>query len=169
MKKMYFLLGLVSVLLGGCFKEAPAVDFSTVGTIIEIIPPFGGLENFGNTGLVFPAGDLFDSELVVVNIASPKPLSVPLTVTLGINDSALSAYNAAYGTSYISLPDSVYSFPVTSVTIPAGTHLDTLTVYFYPAKVDSTQSYMLPIGISNAQGKTISGNFSIIYFHFDPY
>jgi len=168
MKKIYFLFGFGSLLLSGCFKEAPAVDFSTVGTIIEIIPPFGGLENFGNAGLVFPAGDLYDSEQVVVNIAAPKPLSVPLTVTLGINDSALSAYNAANGTSYIALPDSVYSFPVTSVTIPAGEHLDTLTVYFYPSKIDSTQSYMLPVGISTAQGKTISGNFSIIYFHFDP-
>ena len=151
MKKMIFPLLIVSFLLEGCFKEVPTVDFSTVGTIIEIIPPFGGLENFGNAGLVFPAGDLYDSEQVVVNIASPKPLSVPLTVT-----------------SYIALPDSAYSFPNTSVTIPAGSHLDTLTVYFYPSKIDSTQSYMLPIGISNAQGKTISGNFSIIYFHFDP-
>jgi Domain of unknown function (DUF1735) len=168
MKKMLFPLLIVSMVLGGCFKEVPAVDFSTVGTIIEIIPPFGGLENFGNAGLVFPAGDLYDSEQVVVNIASPKPLSVPLTVTLAINDSALSVYNATNGTSYIALPDSTFSFPTTSVTIPAGSHLDTLTVYFYPSKIDSTQSYMLPIGISNAQGKTISGNFSIIYFHFDP-
>jgi Domain of unknown function (DUF1735) len=155
------------VLLNGCLKDTPAVDFSTVGTIIEILPPNGGLENFDNAGLDFDPGDEIDSEMIVVNIASPKVLTKALTVSLAVNDAARTDYNTSTAGQYLALPDSVYSFPVSSRTIPAGSRLDTFMVYFYPAKIDTTQDYMLPIGIKDAQGEPISGNFNTVYFHAD--
>jgi len=54
MKKTYFfLLSLIILLLSSCLKDKPAVDFSTVGTIIEILPVNGGgLENLGGAELI---------------------------------------------------------------------------------------------------------------------
>lgn len=169
MKYIYkFLLFLAILSTGSCLKDSPAVDFSTVGTIIEILPVNGGgLENFDAALLEFDPSDAKDSADIDLNIASPKPLSKALTVTVGVDDALRVAYNAAYSAQYEALPDSVYSFPVKAATIEAGDRLDTLRVIFYPSKIDPTKNYMLPVSIQDAQGENISGNFGAIYFHFD--
>lgn len=167
MKKLYIALLALNILsLSSCLKDSPAVDFSTVGTIIEILPVNGGgLENFGGAELNFASTDAIDSAAIVLNIASPKPLNRRLTISMGVSDSLRIAYNSNNPDQYDAFPDSAYSFPVTSVTIAAGQRLDTLPVYFYPSKIDTTKSYMLPVSIKDAQGEIISGNFSTIYFH----
>jgi len=166
MKKTYIYLLLMIILLSACLKDKPAVDFSTVGTIIEILPVNGGgLENFDAAELNFDATEALDSAAVVLNIASPNPLKTALTISVEVNDGMRTAYNSANPVQYDALPDSLYSFPLKTVTIPAGKHLDTLQVYFYPSKIDTTQNYMLPVSIHDAQGQTISGNFGTIYFH----
>ena len=169
MKKIYIsLLSLIILLLSGCLKDTPAVDYSTVGTIIEILPVNGGgLENFGGAELNFDPMETIDSAGIVLNIASPQPLNKDLTITMGVNDNIRTAYNANNADQYDKFPDSIYSFPVTSATIPAGKRLDTLQLYFYPSKIDTTKNYMLPISIQDAQGQPISGNFGSIYFHIN--
>ncbi|MBS1599491.1 MAG: DUF1735 domain-containing protein [Bacteroidetes bacterium] len=152
----------------GCLKDSPAVDFSTVGTIVEILPVNGGgIENFDAAALTFDPADAVDQADIVLNIASPNTLSKTLTVTMEVNDGLRQSYNTTYGTSYDALPDSVYSFTEQSGTIAAGKRLDTLHVNFYPSKIDNTKNYMLPVSIKDAQGQTISGNFGAIYFHID--
>lgn len=168
MKKIHIsLLVVVMLLLYACVKDKPAVDFSTVGTIVEILPVNGGgLENFDEAELNFDPTEIIDSAAIVLNIASPKPLNNALTITMEVNDSFRTAYNASNPpVQYDVFPDSSYSFPIKSVTIPNGLRLDTLQVYFYPSKIDTTKNYMLPISIHDAQGQAISGNFGAIYFH----
>ncbi|MEP7259294.1 MAG: DUF1735 domain-containing protein [Flavitalea sp.] len=167
MKKLYFpLLGLILFLLAGCLKDDAAVDFTTVGTIIEVLPVNGGgLENFNGAELEFDSMEDIDSAIVVLNIASPSPLNKSLTISMSINDALRTAYNSGNTVQYDLLPDSAYSFPVTAGNIAAGQRLDTLHVYFYPSKIDITKNYMLPVSISDAQGETISGNFNTVYFH----
>jgi len=157
---------LIVLFLSSCLKDNPAVDFSTVGTIIEILPPNGGgLENFDAAALEFTPTDAIDSADIDLNIASPQPLKKDLTITLDIDDDLRTAYNTNHDTHFEAMPDSVFSFPVKSVTIPAGGRLDTVRVIFYPDKIDATKNYMLPVSIKDAQGETISGNFGSIYFH----
>jgi hypothetical protein len=167
MKNIYiFLLPLIMWSLSSCLKDTPAVDFSTVGTIIEILPVNGGgLESFSAAELNFRAKDKIDSAIIVLNIASPKPLARNLTISMEVNDALRSAYNSANQNQYDAFPDSTFSFPVTSTTITAGNRLDTLQVYFFPSRIDTTKNYMLPVSIKDAQGETISGNFGSIYFH----
>jgi hypothetical protein len=166
--KYIFLLSFMLLLLSSCLKDTPAVDFSTVGTIIEILPPNGGgLENFDAAALKFDPSDNIDSADIDLNIASPKPLSKALTITTAVDDGLRTSYNANNGTDYEAMPDSVYSFPVKSGMIGAGQRLDTVRVIFYPSKIDSTKNYMLPVSIKDAQGENISGNFGSIYFHID--
>jgi len=150
--------------LSACLKDNPAVDFSTVGTIIEILPVNGGgLENFATAELNFSS--TIDTAAIVLNIASPKPLNKSLTITMEVDDALRSAYNSANQDQYDAFPDSAFSFPVKSGTIAAGQRLDTLRVYFYQSKINTTKNYMLPVSIKDAQGETISGNFGAIYFH----
>jgi hypothetical protein len=167
MKKIYFFLFVLNMfLLPACLKDNPAVDFSTVGTIIEVLPVNGGgLENFSAAELDLDPADAIDSADIVLNIASPNPLNKTLTISMEVNDALRSEYNTNNTDQYDALPDSVYSFPVTSGTIAAGSRLDTLKVYFYPSKIDTTKNYMLPVSIKDAQGETISGNFNTVYFH----
>ena len=167
MKKIYLsLLALIMLSLSACLKDKPAVDFSTVGTIIEILPVNGGgLENFAGAKLNFDATETMDSAAIVLNIASPKPLNKVLTISMEVNDALRTAYNSGNPDQYDAFPDSAFSFPVTSGTIAAGQRLDTLKLYFYPSKIDTTKNYMLPVSIKDAQGETISGNFGAIYFH----
>jgi hypothetical protein len=166
--KYIFLQSFMILLLSSCLKDTPAVDFSTVGTIIEILPPDGGgLENFDAAALSFNHADPIDSADIDLNIASPKPLTKSLTITLAVDDGLRTSYNANNGTAYTAMPDSVYSFPVKTGTIGAGQRLDTVRVIFYPSKMDTTKNYMLPVSIKDAQGENISGNFGSIYFHKD--
>ncbi len=169
MKKIFYCcLFFIMVPLSSCLKDTPAVDFTTVGTIIEILPPNGGgLENFNAALLEFDYTEPLFSADIDLNIASPKPLTTAVTITVSVNDALRAAYNQANGTEYEQMPDSVFSLPLSTTTIPAGNRLDTIRVLFYPKKIDSTKSYMLPVSISDAQGHTISGNFGSIYFHSD--
>ena len=63
MKKIYFFLFVLNMfLISGCLKDKPAVDFSTVGTIIEVLPVNGGgLENFSVAELDLDPADAIDS------------------------------------------------------------------------------------------------------------
>lgn len=169
MKYKYILLQFsLILLLSSCLKDTPAVDFSTVGTIIEILPSNGGgLENFDAAALEFDTADLSDDADIDLNIASPKPLTKALAITVAVDDGLRTSYNANNGTAYEAMPDSVYSFPVKTGTIDAGQRLDTIRITFYPPKIDHTKNYMLPVSIKDAQGENISGNFGSIYFHID--
>jgi Domain of unknown function (DUF1735) len=156
------------LIFSSCLKDTPAVDFSSVGTIIEILPPNGGgLENFDAAELSFDPSDNIDSADIDLNIASPKPLTKAISITLAVDDGLRTTYNSNNGTSYEAMPDSVYSFTNKTGTINAGDRLDTVRVIFYPSKIDNTKSYMLPVSIKDADGQTISGNFGSIYFHTD--
>ena len=167
MKKIsYLMLALILFSMSACLKDNPAVDFSTVGTIIEILPVNGGgLENFATAELTFPSTETTYKAPIVLNIASPKPLNKALTINVEVSDTLRTAYNSANDSQYVAFPDSVFSFPVKSGTIAAGQRLDTLWVNFFPSKIDTTKNYMLAVHIKDAQGETISGNFGSIYFH----
>ena len=71
MKTLYItLLTLIMCSLSACLKDTPAVDFSTVGTIIEILPVNGGgLESFSAAELNFNATDYIYSADIVLNIS----------------------------------------------------------------------------------------------------
>src|SRR6476660_9912346 len=106
MKKISIsLFALIMLLLSACLKDKPAVDFSTVGTIIEILPVNGGgLENFDAAELNFDATEAIDSAAIVLNIASPNPLNTALTINMEVDDNLRTTYNSANPVQYDLLP-----------------------------------------------------------------
>jgi len=167
---------LLSLSLASCLKDKPNVDFSTTNSqyVAEISTsslnstpnaPSGGLAFFSGATLDASKAGL-DTFTFTVNIASDYPPTKDVAVTLGVNDAARTAYIAdASKVQFLAFPSNAYTFPINKGTIHAGQRLDTFTVYVNHDNLDPTQSYMLPISITDAGGMTISGNLSTIYFH----
>ncbi len=172
-KKLYLIttiLASVTVLcLSSCLKDPRLQDFSQVGTLVEF--PLGGLNNFGADAITTAAGNDANGSIVVqfaVNIASPTVPTTATTVTLAIDNSIVTSYNALGGAvTYTAMPAADFVFTSTSVTIPAGQRSAIVSVTFYKNLLSPSLSYMLPIKIVSASdGATVSGNYGVHYFHF---
>jgi Domain of unknown function (DUF1735) len=175
MKKIFIYFSIMIVMmLAGCLKDHPNVDFSGNGGFIAEIShasitgnnaPSAGLDYFSAATLpVFSSTDP-DTITFDVNIASDYPPTKDVSVTLAIDDAKRVAYNGTGGVQFAAQPDSTFSFPVTTAVIKAGSRLAQFMIIYYPAKIDPTQSYLLPITLTSASGMEVSGNLSTIYFH----
>ena len=135
----------------------------------------GGLAQFGRANLLFAdptaALDSLSFNVYYVGPASGGAASAKaptdITVTLGYDAAALTAYNADPANSkYEKLPDSTYTFTQTSVVIKAGTDISKVTIYFKPNKIDGTKLYMLPISITAVSGGLFAAsNNKTMYYH----
>ncbi|MBC7746351.1 MAG: DUF1735 domain-containing protein [Flavobacterium sp.] len=152
--------------LSSCLKDDAYVDFSKVGTLVELPLAAFNPNAAGDKFVVLSyAADLTNVDHpVVVNVASPEPLGSSLAVTLKVDDAALTAYNAAHATTYTLLPTTAYAIPSLTVTVPAGQRTSTMTVKFNPSAItDFTLQYVLPISIADASGQKIS-NYKTVYY-----
>jgi hypothetical protein len=159
-KTSSIMLGL-TVLLGfsSCLKDSRFVDFAAVGTTVEI--PLSGKSQIN---ALTEATDVITRQFAV-NVASPKPLSKDLTVTLGFDAAALAAYNASQSAVVFEpMPTDAYSLDKATVVIPAGTRTQIVTLTIQKTKLDPSKSYLLPISITDAQGETINGNYHTKYY-----
>jgi hypothetical protein len=172
-KLLIIAFSLVVFSITGCLKDTPSTDLSHVGTIMEIMYPYGaqdygvgsGLEYFSGEQLPFFPTDVADTAVYYINIAGANTLSQPLTVTIAVNNSALEDNISNDGITYIALPDSCYTLLPTSGTIPAGQRIDTFRVAYYPSKINLTQNYNLPITFTTSPSYTVAGNFGTLYLH----
>jgi hypothetical protein len=167
-KKFYIKTAFLSLaamaLLSSCLKDSRYVDYGAVGTLIEL--PLA--ENGDQAGIGGPyqaptyslASGATDTLTVAVNVASPKPLGSPLSVTLSVSDlTTLNAFNSANGTNFQPLPSSDYSvIGGLTVTIPANQRLG-YAHFLINAKaigIDTLGKYVLPVTIASASGQTIA-------------
>jgi len=173
-KKLISKLSILLLLVCGltfssCLKDSRFVDFSKVGTIVEL--PFSGNTYFGSDAVTATPDTTalgVITQQFAVNIASPTAPTTATTITFSVDDPAIvTTYNASNSAvSYLPMPSNAYSFTQTSVTIPAGQRTAILTVKFYKNLLDPSKSYMLPIAIKSAGGLNISTNLGIHYYHF---
>lgn len=124
-----------------------------------------GMQYFSGGALTYPGSDAADTATYNISLAGPGTLGNDLAVTVGLDATKILDNYAEDSIKYELMPDSVYKFVETSTTIKAGTRIAPMHIVFYPSKLDVTKSYMLPVVIKDAGGKTISSNFGIIYFH----
>jgi hypothetical protein len=172
-KKLFSKLSILLLLAGGlslssCLKDSRYVDFSKVGTIVEF--PLGGQVFFGADAITETPGTDALGTIVrkfSVNVASPTVPSAATNITLAVDMSLVTQYNAAGGAVfYEQMPSDAYKFYVTTITIPGGQRTFIDSVAFYKNKLDPSKSYMLPIKIASAGGLNISANMGVHYYHF---
>jgi hypothetical protein len=166
-----------ALFLSSCIKNYTPTEtnFSGLQPTLSIVE--GGLAQFGSQSLVYPATDVSDTTIFRVDYAAVNVAPTNEVVTLAIDTAAVAAYNAANGLSgsaaFQVMPDSLYSYSTTSVTIAQGqTYSPAIPFVVFPDKIDPSVSYMLPIKITGgANGATISGNYGEIYYHVigNPY
>ena len=160
------LTGLILLVnLNSCIKDkgyALETDFSSLQDHVDIVG--SGLTNFTSASIGFNNGDTTTVTLTIT-LASVNLPSAPVKVTIGVDAAQVASYNAANGTDYVIAPTDIYSIATTSLTIPAGQQYVQTTVSFYKDSVDPATSYMLPISITDASGKLLTGNLNTMYYH----
>jgi hypothetical protein len=169
-KKLYILstllLSAAVLSLSSCLKDnSRYVDFSKGTPIVEF--NLGGSAFFGPDAIT-ESGDTVVKQFAV-SVASTTLPSSATTVTLAIDNSIVTSYNAANPSiNYLPFPAGSFVYNTTSVTIPAGQRVAIVSVTFYKDKIDPSLSYMLPIKIVSASGYTslVSSNMAIHYYHY---
>jgi hypothetical protein len=170
-KKIYLittiLLSAAVLSLSSCLKDPRYVDFSKVGTLVEL--PLAAANGLGNlTPEALPILATPQPIQVVVNVASPSALSSALTVTLAVDQAALTAYNHANGLDtgtnvpYVLPPDGSYTISSLKVTIPAGQRSASLNIQVTTTLLDPAGLYIIPISIVDASGQKISNYKTIL-------
>lgn len=177
MKYSIFALSFLALGLTSCLKDKPNVDLSDINPVIELTwasvnptpqAPSSGLAYWTGATVPLSAGAVYDTVIFTANVASDYPLNVATSLTLGVDTTQVSYFNQNAGSAnvYTQLPDSDYTFAVTSGTIPAGQRLDTFAVVFNVPKIQPSIYYVLPISILQANNNLIiSGNLGTMYFN----
>ncbi|KAA9041345.1 DUF1735 domain-containing protein [Ginsengibacter hankyongi] len=142
--------------LNSCVKNrnAEGTDFSHLQDHVLILN--GGISGFSASNVAFSSDTA--TLKITVYLASVNLPTSPLTVTIGIDNSQIATYNTANGKNFVAIPDSAFSFATTTLTIPAGQQYATTTISFYKAKIDGGLSYLIPVAIKDASGKSLSSN-----------
>ena len=157
------------VILPGCLKENDATftDFSKTGE--TVIMQNSGLGNFKPANVDPYSADTNIVE-IVVQLNSEYTIGSDINVTIAVDDAKRVAYNASTAPPsnfLLMLPD-MFKIGATQLVIKAGQRLAKTTVEIYSAKItaqDPDKSWMLPISITNASGKTLSSNFNTMYIN----
>jgi hypothetical protein len=135
--------------LSSCLKNGPyAYDFA--GAAPSVYLPLAASNTNEPVTFAYDAAAASPSIPVYVDLASPNPLSTSTTVTLAVDEDYLNNYNTDNGTDYVLMPSDAYTTSGWDLTIAAGQRLDSMNVTFDFSKLDLSQSYILPITISDA-------------------
>ncbi len=158
------LLGMTG--LSSCVKSRGGneTDFSNLQDFVVF--QNGGIVNFtaANVAVGAAAPDTVTVS-AIITLASKNVATTPVTVTVGLDDAQRTSYNATNGTNYQPFPSTIYKIVNPTVTIPAGQNYAQVAVQVYARKVDPAISYLLPLTITDASGKGLSGNLNTIYYH----
>lgn len=167
MKKLLslFVAGGIALGMTSCLKDdAHFVDFAGASSVIDIPTSafYGVVANQGLSIQTAPVSYSFN-----VNLSGPQTLAQDVTVTLAVDPSVLTTYNAANGTNYQPLPASLYQFTTTTTTIKAGQRLAPVALNFFSGADKITDqvgynnaNYALPIRVTGTSNNlAVSSNF----------
>lgn len=165
-KKMFgSILVFAGLLMTGCLKDKD-VDDGRIGVkpdrnskIIEMMGPLSGLVvrtlEASTSDVTFTA--------VTVRLAAEQPAQADVQITLQVDANAVTAYNAAKGTNYISVPANMYSIPSLTVSIPKGSRTADLIIKAVPNNLAGSP-YALGFSIASVSDASvkISGNYKTL-------
>lgn len=167
MKKLlsFVVAGSLAFGLTSCLKDDEHfVDFAGAAPVIDIPTSafYGVVANQGLSIQTAPVSYSFN-----VNLSGPQTMGSDVTVTLAVDPSVLTAYNAANGTNFQPLPTSYYQFTTTTTTIKAGQRLAPVSLNFFSGADKITDqvgynnaNYALPIRVTGTSNNlAVSSNY----------
>ncbi len=147
---------LFCIILSSCLKDTPFLDVTNTAPIVEFgQSPAQGLNGpfvygFDAYGAFGPAGTFIASDTIAVAdtavalvLASPQVEPDTLQTIVGIDNTQIAAFNTANGTTYASLPDSLFTISDT-VNILPGYRVGRIPVVL---KFPGLHNYALPLKI----------------------
>ena len=124
-----------------------------------------GMQYFAGGTLLYPASHEADTATFSVQLSGASTLDHDINLKIGLDDSKLLVNYPNDSIEYLAMPDSLYDIINDSYTLEAGERVATFQIIFYPAKIDPTKNYMLPVTVVENGGVDISQNYGHIYFH----
>lgn len=91
-------------------------------------------------------------------IASPQVLPQTYTISVNVDTTQVSAYNAANDSNYVAMPANYYTIGDTTATIGAGYRIGRIPITINIPALPAHHRYLLPLAITNGDGLLISGN-----------
>ncbi|MFT4203499.1 MAG: DUF1735 domain-containing protein [Chitinophagaceae bacterium] len=174
-KNKYLLLLLLSIcilLLPSCLKEGSSFPQSDdEATSIVELGSAQTPDSYTTTYQAFSIATVFENDTagfyVIVQYNGPTNTAPEdITVTLGTDTAALSAYNDENSTEYVAFDDAMLSYP-TTVTIAKGTDRTRFRVIVNDTTgYDFSAVYALPLKIESTTYGTISSNTSTKIYDF---
>jgi len=154
-KKLVFPL-FAAAIFSACDKPETTDQLGTSGQNMVRVNTYGGVDaNFSNSAIVL---DLQSTDPVTIEFQleyiGPKVFGNDLTLKVGVNDAARTAFNTTAVNTYDALPASNYTLNNTSATIKAGeVFSSTLSITILdPSLLDPAVSYMVPVSILSIEG-----------------
>lgn len=164
--KSLFAISCLMILVTSCVKEREGfTDLTT--TSDHVILQGAGTANFKASNILVNTSSPDTLKKTVMGIlASNNSKNGPTTITIGIDNSVIAAYNAANGTNFQPFPTNAFKIVSNTITIPGGLqYTGTSTLWIFQNKLDPTVSYMLPVAITDGGGKGLTSNQNIIYYN----
>lgn len=87
-----------------------------------------------------------------------------IQITLGLEEPAMTDYNAEQGTSYVFIPQNVFTVDSWNLTIPKGQRIASMTVTFNTTLFNPSLTYGFPVKIKSASMGKISSNFGTVIY-----
>lgn len=93
---------------------------------------------------------------IVVRMASPATTEVHASLASDVN--VLNEYNRLNGTNFLPLPEHLYSFEQSDITLHPGELSSSpirVTIHPYDESVDASHKYAIPVKLSNVEGTSL--------------
>jgi hypothetical protein len=171
MKIKILAVGASVLMLASCLKEATMnTDPSKATNVIELANTGDNTASSGLAGYysdlgVLGAGDTSNFN-INVHYTGPGEAPTDIVVTLANDETSLSTYNTTNGTSFVTPPATVLTYPK-SVTIKRGTSQTTVKATVkLSADFDFNKAYGVPIKITAVSSGLISGNYAASVYSF---
>jgi hypothetical protein len=163
--KLFFTVSCM-IMVASCVKEREGFTDLTQTSDLVILNGAGTGNFKASNVLVNTSSPDTVKKTVLAVLASNNSNNGAVTVTLGVDNAAIAAYNAANGTNFQAFPTNAFKLVSTTVTIPGGLeHTGSTTLWIFQNKLDPAVSYMLPVKITDGGGKGLSSNQNIIYYN----
>ena len=133
--KVFFAVSCLLMMVASCVNEREGFTDLTQTSDMVILTG-AGTGNFKASNILVNTAspDTVKKEVMAV-LASNNSNNTSVTVTVGVDNSAIAAYNTANGTNFQPFPTNAFKFVSSTVTIPGGLeHTGTTTLWIFQNK-----------------------------------
>ncbi|MBO0952043.1 BT_3987 domain-containing protein [Fibrella forsythiae] len=170
---------LVSLLFIGatmtsCLDDKLSLDPANSTNVVEFKNPSSFSSPYGSKYALYTQAFEVAPEnnyTLTVSYSGANVAPENITVSLGIDPTALTQYNTEQKKAFDLIPTSLYTLP-TQVVIPKGQRTATVGMTFKSNNFDFSKNYVLPVQIKSVSTGAISGNFGTILINLkakNPY